>query len=280
MKVAIAQMQHKRSKAANIDTASAAIREAAGQGARIVCLPELFNTIYFCVNEDPAFFDLAETIPGPTTEALAPVARETGTFIIAPIYEQDAKVRGVRYNTAAVIGPDGSVLGIYRKHSIPNVRTDTTSANEKFYFRPGNAGFPVFDTGEGVRFGIIICYDRHYPEHARCVALNGADVLFVPVTTWGMSQPVFELELRAHALFNGFYVAGVNRVGCDEGEEQHFFGESLIVDPGGNVVASAGGAAPGLAYCDVDPARVAAQRDAWGIFRDRRPDAYAGLVAL
>lgn len=278
-KVAMIQTGASLDKSRNLERASHLLRQAARGGARIVCLQELFNTIYFCTEDNPKYFDFAETIPGPTTDAIGKIARDEQIVVVAPIYEQDSKMRGVRYNSAAVIGTDGEVEGVYRKHSIPNVCTESLAANEKFYFSPGNLGFPVFDTPFGVKIGVIICYDRHFPEHSRAIALGGADIMFVPTCTWGLSRSLWELELRGHAVFNLFYVGGVNRVGTDEGQKQTYYGSSCFVNPRGDVIAQAGDSEDEVVFGDIDLDLISQVRSDWGLFRDRRPEAYGALVA-
>ena len=279
-KIALVQMTGALDKAKNLEKAAHHLRTAAQGGARIVCLQELFNTVYFCRQDDSTNFEFAETIPGPSTDAIGKIAREQQIVVIAPIYEQDATLKGRRYNSAAVIGTDGEVEGVYRKHSIPNVCTESIAANEKFYFAPGNLGFPVFPTSFGVKFGLIICYDRHFPEHSRSIALNGADILFIPTCTWGMSQPIWEIELKGHAVFNLFYVAGVNRVGQDEGESASCFGSSMIINPRGEVIAKASDRDEEVLFGDIDLDMISKVRSDWGLYRDRRPETYGALVEL
>ncbi|MGD9764633.1 MAG: nitrilase-related carbon-nitrogen hydrolase [Candidatus Binatia bacterium] len=281
VKVAMIQQQGAYEKEKNVAKARQYIRQAAQNGARIICLQELFNTIYFCFEENAKYFDWAETIPGPTTDAIAEVARQEGVVVVCPIYERSADVKAVRYNAAAVLGAQGELMGIYRKHSIPLVRTESLSANEKFYFNVGNTGFPVFQTPFGVNVGIVICYDRHFPEGPRSVALNGADIMFVPTATWGMSRPIWEIELKGHAVFNLFYVGGVNRVGLDErgNPKGNFYGSSIFVTPLGEITATASDQHDDIIYSDVDTGVIERIRDDWGLYRDRRPDAYGALAA-
>ena len=282
VKVAMIQQHAFYEKEKNVETACRHIREAVKNGARIICLQELFNTIYFCFEEKAKYFEWAETIPGPTTDAIAEVARQEGVVIVCPVYERAAGVKAVRYNAAAVIGTQGEIMGVYRKHSIPLVRTETISANEKFYFSVGNKGFPVFQTPFGVNVGMVICYDRHFPEGPRSVALNGADIMFVPTATWGMSRPVWEIELKGHAVLNLFYVGGVNRVGLDErgNPNGNFYGSSIFVTPTGEVTSVASDQHDDIIYTDVDTGIIERVRDDWGLYRDRRPDAYGRLSAV
>lgn len=263
----------------NLEKITRAIGEAAGQGARVVCLPELSTSIYFCYEASHRHFDLAEPIPGPSTEEVGAVARRRGVSVVFPLFERVAE--GQYYNSAAVISSTGAVIGKYRKHSIPLsvARDGQITANEKMYFQPGDLGFPVFRVPEGLTLGILICYDRHFPEAARIIGLGGADVLFVPTNTWrAPMKDIWELELRAHAVANVYYVCGVNKVGRDEGGSPHpFFGTSLVVDPGGRVMARAGDREDEIIYADLDLAQLAEQRRLWPMFRDRRPDAYGPI---
>jgi N-carbamoylputrescine amidase len=276
-KAAMIQFTGAPEKADNIAKAKTYIAEAAANGAKIVCLQELFNTIYFCYTEDAEFMKLAEPIPGPTIDEMCRVAAEHGIVLVAPIYEQALK--GELYNTAVVIGPDGQIMGKYRKTSIPFVRTASLVGAEKFYFKPGNLGFPVWQTPFGVNVGVMICYDRHFPEHARLLALNGADLVFVPTATGGMSRYLWEIELQAHAIDNIYYVGGVNRVGFDQGgsPDQSYYGASFFADPKGKVLAQAGEEADEIVYAEIDTSIIENLRNEWGFFRDRRPEMYAEL---
>jgi N-carbamoylputrescine amidase len=282
VRVALAQFSGHESKEANVQKAEALARQAAGNGAKIVCFPELSTTVYFCYARDPKFFALAEPVPGPSVDRMRTVARETGTVLVYPLYEND---HGTLYNTAAVIGPDGNLIGIYRKMSIPQIlRTvgpGETPADERFYFTPGNTGFPVFDTPFGVRLGILICYDRHFPEAARILGLRGAHLLLVPTATYReWIREVWELELRAHAVANMYYVGGVNKVGVDVGGApgRHYFGTALFIDPRGAVMGRAGDKADEILYADIDPTVCEDVRRLWGFFGLRRPDAYGPIV--
>ena len=276
-RAALIQFTGSQDTAANIAKATAYIGEAAGNGARIVCLQELFNSIYFCYTEDPAFWKLAEPVPGRTIDAMCAVAAEHGIVLVAPVYEKAQK--GELYNTAVVIGTDGQIMGKYRKSSIPLVKTPTFVGNEKYYFKPGNLGFPVWQTPFGVNVGVMICYDRHFPEHARLLALNGADLVFVPTATGSMARYLWEIELQAHAIDNIYYVGGVNRVGYDEGgsSDQRYYGASFFSDPKGRILAQAGEEGDEVVYADIDTGMIEDIRNEWGFFRDRRPDMYSGL---
>ena len=281
VKVAVGQFSGSLDRQANVDRAVALARQAAAEDARVICFPELCSSIYFCFTSDPAFFALAEAIDGPSVTQMRRTAQETGQVIVYPFYELDG---GLRFNTAAVIGPDGELIGKYRKNSIPAIlRTRTageTPGDEKFYFEPSNLGFPVFPTPFGITLGILICYDRHFPEAARVLALQGADLLFVPTATYRpWIRELWEIELRAHAIANNFYVGGVNKVGYDDGgaSGRWYFGESLFIDPRGQVLVRAGDKGEAVAYADVDRAVIDDTRDLWGFFRDRRPERY-GLI--
>jgi N-carbamoylputrescine amidase len=268
---------------ANLNLACARIREAAAQGAQVVCLPELFRTPYFCQTEDAANFALAERIPGPSTEAIGAVARQAGVIVIASLFERRAP--GLFHNTAAVISASGEVVGLYRKMHIP----DDPGYYEKFYFTPGDLGFCAFDTFLG-RLGVLICWDQWYPEAARLVAMAGADIIFYPTAIgWhpqekaqhGATQhDAWRTIQRGHAIANGLYVAAVNRVGSETPAGQaglEFWGGSFLADPFGVVVAEAPVDREETLIATVDPARIEEVRQAWPFLRDRRIDAYAGI---
>ena len=236
----------------------------------MVCLQECFNTWFFAQRIDPRAQALAEPIDGVSVSRMRAAAKRLGLFLVVPFYER--AMAGELYNTAILVDDGGEIRGTYRKHHLPM----SSHFNEKFYFRPGNTGFPVFDTPHG-RVGIMICYDRHFPESARALGLGGAEYVFVPTatTTRGYSRSVWETELRAHAIANGFYVAGVNRVGVEL--ESTYYGASVFVDPIGEIVAQAGGEEEVL-VADLPRARLEEVRSMWPFYRDRRPDAYAALV--
>lgn len=278
-KAALIQFQASTDKQENIEKATRYVQVAAENGAHIVCLQELFNTTYFCWTENPEFWKFAEPIPGPTIEAMSKVAADNRVVLVAPIYEKAMK--GELYNTAVVIGPDGQIMGKYRKSSIPMVKTENLVGNEKYYFKPGNLGFPVWQTPFGVNIGVMICYDRHFPEHARLLALNGADLVFVPTATAGMSRYLWEIELQAHAIDNIYYIGGLNRVGKDRGEAgsptQEYYGSSFFADPKGKIMSQASDNEDEIIYAEIDLGMMEDLRNTWGFFRDRRPDAYAGL---
>ncbi len=279
LKIAGVQFIGQAEKEANILTAIRLVRLAAQQGARMVCLPELFNTMYFCVETRQEYFDWAEPIPGPTTDRMGALARETGIVLIAPIFERTTD--GRFFNSAAVIGPDGAVIGKYRKSSIPFMdasRSPEPRGNEKFYFSPGDLGFPTFDTPFG-RIGILICYDRHFPEAARVIGLGGAQILFVPTATTFMTRYLWDLELRAHAVANIYYVCGVNKVGIDVGgSTRNHFGNSMVINPRGEILAQASDVGDDIAIAEVDLSVIPELRSLWGYYRDRRPDRYGPLL--
>lgn len=253
-------------------------RQAAAQGAQVICFQELFYGPYFGITQDPAYYEYAESVPGPTTDRFAKLAAELGIVIVLPVYEEDQP--GVLYNTAAVIDADGTYLGKYRKHHIPHL----PKFWEKFYFRPGNLGWPVFETAVG-KIGVNICYDRHFPEGWRTLALNGAEIVFNPnATAPGISNKLWEIEQPAAAIANGYFVAACNRVGAETNEYGDeavaFYGSSYVVGPDGNVVGDvASSTEAALIVRDVDLDQVREVRERWQFFRDRRPDAYAPVVA-
>ena len=270
---------------ANLEKAIAGVEDAAKKGAAVVCLPELFRSRYFCQREDPAFFDLAEPVPGPTTEALGEAARRHRVAVVAPVFERRAA--GLYHNSAAVIGEDGKIVGLYRKMHIP----DDPAYYEKFYFTPGDTGFPAFDTGPG-RIATLICWDQWYPEGARLAALAGASVLFYPTAIgWhphekaehGAAQrEAWKTVQRGHAIANGLYVAAVNRVGHETpeggGAGIEFWGTSFVADPQGIVVAEASTDREEVLLAEIDPARIEDVRRNWPFLRDRRIDAYSGIT--
>jgi beta-ureidopropionase len=268
-------------KAANIEHAERLVRAAAARGAKIACLPELFNTMYFCAETRREYFDWAEPVPGPTIDRMGALARELGIVLIAPVFEKAPD--GRYFNCAAVLGPGGRMIGKYRKSSIPFMdaaQSPEPRGNEKFYFSPGDLGFPTFDTPFG-RIGILICYDRHFPEAARVLGLGGAEIVFVPTATTRMTRYLWDVELRAHAVANVYYVCGVNKVGVDSGgSTRDHHGNSLIVSPKGEIMAEASATEDDIAVADVDLSALPALRALWGYYRDRRPDKYGPVVEL
>jgi len=280
--IGLVQMRMGSDPVANLDRAVSHIREAARRGARVVCLPELFRTPYFCQREDAELFDLAEPIPGPTSDALAKIARELGVVVVASLFERRAA--GVYHNTAVVLDADGTERGRYRKMHIP----DDPLYYEKFYFTPGDLGFRAFDTAVG-KVGTLVCWDQWYPEAARLTALAGADVLFYPTAIgwhprekaeYGTAQVnAWQVMQRAHAIANGVYVAAVNRVGhegsADGGIE--FWGTSFVSDPFGVVIAEAPRDDEAVLVVECDRAHQEDVRRNWPFLRDRRIDAYAPI---
>jgi N-carbamoylputrescine amidase len=252
------------------------IGRAAHDRAQVLLLPELCTTPFFPAwKPNTRYFEYAETIPGPTTDAMAALARRYEVTIVAPLFERVG--RSVYYNSAAVLDADGSLLGTYRKHHIPL----NPIFAEKLYFKPGNLGYPVFDTRYG-KIGVYICHDRHYPEGARCLALGGAEVILIPSATndGSLSGRVWDVELRAHAIFNEIFVAGLNRVGVEigpDGERYEYYGRSLLCGSDGEVLGQLGNAEDILAV-DVDFSEIDKRRIAWQFYRDRRPDSYGLLT--
>ncbi len=250
-------------------------RQAAEQGAQVMCFQELFYGPYFCQVQENEHFAYAEPIPdGPTTKLMLDLAKETGMVLIVPIFEMEQE--GFYYNTAAVIDADGTYLGKYRKNHIPHVK----GFWEKFYFRPGNLGYPVFDTAVG-KVGVYICYDRHFPEGWRALGLNGAKIVFNPsATSRGLSMYLWNLEQPASAVANEYFIGAINRVGKEEFGDNDFYGSSYFVDPRGQIVGdSASDTEEELVIRDLDLDTVEEVRQQWAFYRDRRPDAYQDLVA-
>ena len=262
-------------KRAAIDKHLGYIRQAAKAGARIVCLQELFSGPYFCAEQQVRWYDFTEPVPeGATIRRMQDAARQHQVALIVPVYEREQE--GVYYNTAAVISAAGEYLGKYRKTHIPHVAPGFW---EKFYFRPGNLGFPVFDVGVA-RIGVYICYDRHFPEGARALGLNGAEIVFNPsATVAGLSEHLWKLEQPAHAVANGYYIGAINRVGVEApwniGE---FYGSSYFCNPRGQIVAQASRDRDEVLTADLDLDLIAEVRKTWQFFRDRRPDMYGALT--
>jgi N-carbamoylputrescine amidase len=283
-KVGLVQMAMSAEPSANTDKAAALVRAAAQKGAQVVCLPELYRSQYFCQKEDASLFDLAEPLPGPSTEALGRAAKEAGVVVVVPLFERRAV--GLYHNSAAVIDKTGEVVGLYRKMHIP----DDPLFYEKFYFTPGDLGFQAVDTSAG-RIGTLICWDQWYPEGARLTALRGASVLFYPTAIgWhphekaqhGAAQrSAWQTIQRAHAIANGVFVAVVNRVGHEVPREGgpglEFWGSSFLCDPFGIVLAEASTDREEILIGDVDLARMEEVRRNWPFLRDRRIDAYVGI---
>src|SRR5574338_1015538 len=253
-------------------------REAAAQGAKVMCFQELFYGPYFCQVQDPQYYSYTEKIPdGPTTKRMQELAKETGMVLVVPMYEEDEKASGIYYNTAAVIDADGKYLGKYRKTHIPHVK----GFWEKFYFRPGNLGYPVFETAVG-KVGVYLCYDRHFPEGARALGLNGAESVYNPsATVAGLSEYLWRLEQPAHAVANGYFVGAINRVGTEApwniGE---FYGTSYFCDPRGQIIAEGPRDKDAVVVADLNLDMIEEVRSVWQFYRDRRPEAYGPLVTL
>lgn len=279
VRVALTQQKWTGDKESMIEKHVGLTRQAAEQGAQIICFQELFYGPYFGVVQDRKYYDYAESVPGPTTERFQALAKELGMVIVLPIYEEENT--GVLYNTAAVIDADGSFLGKYRKNHIPHVDRFW----EKFYFRPGNLGWPIFETKVG-KVGVTICYDRHFPEGWRMLGLAGAEIVFNPnASKPGLSNRLWELEQPAAAGANGYFVCVPNRVGAEIGEfgednAVNFYGTSYIVDPKGNFVGEKGSQTEEeLLIRDIDLEEIRSTRYDWQFYRDRRPDAYGAIVA-
>ena len=251
------------------------IEEAGKQGVQILCLQEIFNTPYFCPGQDAKWYASAETIPGPTVERMQQYAKKYQMVMVVPIFEKEQA--GVLYNTAAVIDADGTYMGKYRKTHIPQ----TSGFWEKFFFRPGNLGYPVFETVYA-KVGVYICYDRHFPEGARALGLNGAEIVYNPsATVKGLSQYLWKLEQPAHAVANGYFMGCINRIGIEKPWDLgEFYGSSYFVDPRGQIVATASEDKDELLVTEIDLELIEEVRATWQFFRDRRPEAYEELTAL
>jgi N-carbamoylputrescine amidase len=278
-RVGLVQMSMSANPQENVDKAAARVEEAARKGAQVICLPEMYRTQYFCQREDSTLFDLAETVPGPSTERLSAVARKHNVAVVVPIFEKRAP--GL-YHNSAVILDEGERVGMYRKMHIP----DDPAFYEKFYFAPGDLGFKAFDTRAG-RIGTLICWDQWYPEGARLTALQGASVLLYPTAIgWhphekekhGAAQrDAWKTIQRSHAIANGVYVAAVNRVGHEGDPGLEFWGTSFIADPFGIVIAEASTNKEEILIGEIDLARIEDVRRNWPFLRDRRIDAYKGI---
>jgi N-carbamoylputrescine amidase len=278
-KVALIQMNFSDDAQHNVGRASARIAEAAAAGAEIVCLPELATSIYFCTEIEREHYKLAESVNGPSVSAIAEAARAAGVYVVFPFYERDEEDDQL-YNTAAFIDRRGQVTGRYRKNIIPLTKFPGEIGIEKYYFRPGNLGYPVFDTDLGIRVGITICFERHFPESGRSLALNGADLIFVPTAT-PAGKEMWDVELRSIAIANLLWVAGVNRVQRDvNGSEMDFYGRSLVSAPSGEVVAAAGDDEEEILYAQIDTDQSQQLREEWGFFRDRRPEIFGAITRL
>jgi beta-ureidopropionase len=276
VKCALIQMGFTDEVERNVGRAAELVRESAREGARIVSLPELASTIYFPYEMNREYFGLAEPIPGPSTDVVSAAAAEADAYVIFPLYERGDD--GQLYNSAAFIDRSGRVAGVHRKNMIPIMKFEGVEGIEKFYFRPGNLGYPVFHTDLGVTVGITICYERHFPEGPRSLALAGADLIFVPTAT-PAGREIWDLELRAMAIANLLWVGGVNRVGRDQGgSDMEFYGGSLFSAPNGEIVTQAGDQGEEVVYAEIDTAVSARLREEWGFFRDRRPEIYGPVT--
>jgi N-carbamoylputrescine amidase len=262
---------------ANIEKHIPLIEKAASEGVQIICMQEIFTGPYFCAEQTTRWYDSTEQIPdGPTTKLMQELAKKHSMVIVVPIYEEEAP--GVYYNTAAVIDADGTYLGKYRKNHIPHVAPGFW---EKFYFKPGNLGYPVFDTAYA-RVGVYICYDRHFPEGARALGLNGAEIVFNPsATVAGLSEYLWKLEQPAHAVANAYFVGAINRVGHEQPWDiGEFYGQSYFCDPRGQFLATASRDKTELITAELDFDKIREVRNTWQFFRDRRPETYDELVEL
>ena len=250
------------------------IHEAGKKGVQILGLQEIFNGPYFCPSQDRRWYDAAEACPGPTVEKMQALARKYQMAMVVPIYEREQA--GVYYNTAAVLDHDGAYLGKYRKNHIPH----TSGFWEKYFFKPGNLGYPVFKLSSGTTIGVYICYDRHFPEGARLLGLHGAEIVWNPsATVAGLSQYLWKLEQPAHAVANGYYMACSNRVGTEAPWNiGKFYGQSYFVNPRGQILAEASEDRDELVMADLDLDLIEEVRRTWQFYRDRRPDSYGDMV--
>jgi N-carbamoylputrescine amidase len=283
--IALIQMKCQRAKEDNLRRARQQIVEAAEHGARLICLPELFSSIYFCQQEDPGFFELAEPIPGYTTDFFSKLAKTVNSVLVVPLFEKS--LAGLYYNSLVVINPDGSIVGKYRKMHIP----DDPQFQEKYYFTPGDLGFQTFQTVVG-KIGPMICWDQWFPEAARLCALGGAGVLIYPTAIgWLPGEKdgngkvyldSWKTVQRGHAIANGIYTAAVNRVGIESNQagdsEIEFWGHSFIADPSGQIIAEASGEEEEIIYGEIIPQLISETRQTWPFFRDRRIEAYNRLA--
>ncbi len=271
---AIVQTAWTGDKESMLDLHEKHARDAAAQGAQVMCFQELFYGPYFCQVQETEYYDYAEAVPdGPTVTRFSALAKELGMVMVLPVYEREQA--GFLYNTAAVVDADGTYLGKYRKHHIPQVK----GFWEKFYFRPGNVGWPVFDTAVG-KVGVYICYDRHFPEGWRALGLAGAEIVFNPsATSRGLSNYLWQLEQPAAAAANMYFVGAINRVGVEPLGDDDFYGTSYFADPRGQLVGeAASGHDEELVVRDLDLSLIEEVRNQWAFYRDRRPDAYGSLV--
>ena len=274
VRAALVQTKWTGSKDSMIESNISLARRAADQGAQVLCFQELFYGPYFCQVQDAEYYSYTESVPGPTTEVMCQLARDTGMVLVVPVYEVEQE--GVFYNTAMVIDADGTYLGKYRKHHIPQV----SGFWEKFYFRPGNLGYPVFSTAVGP-IGVYICYDRHFPEGWRVLGLAGARIVFNPsATSRGLSAYLWNLEQPAAAVANEYFVGAINRVGVEDLGDNDFYGSSYFVDPRGQVIGDpASDSDDDVIVRDLDMSVLEEVRHTWAFYRDRRPDSYGSITA-
>ena len=271
-----APQQLDRLKKYMIDKHVPLIEQAAAEGVKVLCLQELFYGPYFCAEQNARWYSMAERVPdGPTVRLMQELAKKHSLVMVVPVYEEE--MPGLYYNTAAVLDRDGAYLGKYRKTHIPQLPPGFW---EKFYFKPGNSGYPVFNTGIG-KVGVYICYDRHFPEGARALGLNGAEVVFNPsATVAGLSEYLWELEQPAHAVANGYFVGAVNRVGWEQPWQiGEFYGKSYFCDPRGQIIAQGSRDKDEVILADLDLDEIREVRSTWQFYRDRRPDTYEELAA-
>lgn len=273
VRAGLVQNKTTENKQENIDKTLHFVEKAANDGVQIVSFQELFHSPYFAAEQDLKWFDWAEPIPGPTVKTMQEAAKKYNMVLIVPIFEEVG--RGVFYNTTAVIDANGEILGLYRKNHIPHLK----GFWEKFYFKPGNLGYPVFET-KYCKVGVYTCYDRHFPEGARILGLNGAEIVFNPsATTDNLSSYLWELEQPAHAVANGYYVGAINRVGKELSEDP-FYGTSYFVNPRGKFLAKGSKDQEELVVADLDLDMINETRKLWQFYRDRRPETYAELTEL
>ncbi|WP_199615918.1 nitrilase-related carbon-nitrogen hydrolase [Paenibacillus alkalitolerans] len=269
-------------KATAIEKHMKLLKEAKAKGAQIVSFQEIFYGPYFCAEQTPRWYEAAEEIPdGPTVKLFQEAAKELGIVLVLPIYEREGIA--TYYNTAAVIDADGTYLGKYRKHHIPHVGAGGGGCGfwEKYYFKPGNTGYPVFDTAFA-KVGVYICYDRHFPEGARLLGLNGAEIVFNPsATVSGTSEYLWKLEQPAHAVANGYYVGAINRVGFEQPWNMgEFYGQSYLADPRGSIAAIGSRDEDEVVVGDMNKSLIREVRESWQFYRDRRPETYQELARL
>jgi N-carbamoylputrescine amidase len=264
-------------KKLNLEHQMKFVDQAGKAGVKILCLQEVFNTPYFCAEQKTKWYDATEPVPdGPTIKIFQEIAKKYSMVCVVPVYE--VEITGIYYNTAAVIDADGKYLGKYRKSHIPQVAPGFW---EKYYFKPGNLGYPCFDTAYA-RIGVYICYDRHFPEGARALGLNGAEIVFNPsATVAGLSEYLWKLEQPAHAAANGYFVGAVNRVGHEQPWDiGEFYGQSYFCDPRGQMIVVGSRDKDELVIADLDLDKIAEVRNTWQFFRDRRPETYGALTQL